>query len=174
MARRANALKSTGPRTEQGKARVALNPLKHGRYADNLPEKARPRRIPSKRGGVARDSRPDRPDLSVHARCPRAAEAQGVQRDCVARGACGKWAARASPQLEFRALPGKHGFRPQFREKMDRLANCVWCAHRSWQRSGTKLKASLESRGYEAKLTLGRGLDSSSTPSAGAVGSGGS
>src|SRR5271169_1490305 len=29
-ARRANALKSTGPRTERGKARVALNPLKHG------------------------------------------------------------------------------------------------------------------------------------------------
>ncbi|HEV2425538.1 MAG TPA: hypothetical protein VGZ29_11985 [Terriglobia bacterium] len=38
-ARRANALKSTGPRTEQGKARVALNPLRHGRYAVNLPER---------------------------------------------------------------------------------------------------------------------------------------
>ena len=38
-ARRANALKSTGPRTEQGKARVALNSLKHGRSAVNLPEK---------------------------------------------------------------------------------------------------------------------------------------
>ena len=29
-ANRANALKSTGPPTAQGKARVALNPLKHG------------------------------------------------------------------------------------------------------------------------------------------------
>ncbi len=32
-ARRANALKSTGPRTESGKARVALNALKHGQRA---------------------------------------------------------------------------------------------------------------------------------------------
>lgn len=38
-ARRANALKSTGPRTECGKARVALNPLKHGRRAVALQEK---------------------------------------------------------------------------------------------------------------------------------------
>ena len=32
-ANRANALKSTGPRTPQGKARVSLNRFKHGRYA---------------------------------------------------------------------------------------------------------------------------------------------
>ncbi len=32
-ARRSNALKSTGPRTRRGKARVCLNALKHGRYA---------------------------------------------------------------------------------------------------------------------------------------------
>jgi hypothetical protein len=38
-ARRANALKSTGPRTECGKARVALNPLKHGRRAVALQER---------------------------------------------------------------------------------------------------------------------------------------
>jgi hypothetical protein len=38
-ARRANALKSTGPRTERGKARVALNPLKHGRRAVALRER---------------------------------------------------------------------------------------------------------------------------------------
>ena len=38
-ARRANALKSTGPRTEWGKARVALNPLKHGRRAVGLQER---------------------------------------------------------------------------------------------------------------------------------------
>jgi hypothetical protein len=38
-ARRANALKSTGPRTACGKARVALNPLKHGRRAVALREK---------------------------------------------------------------------------------------------------------------------------------------
>jgi hypothetical protein len=36
LARRANALKSTGPRTVPGKARVALNALKHGRYARRL------------------------------------------------------------------------------------------------------------------------------------------
>jgi hypothetical protein len=38
-ARRANALKSTGPRTECGKARVALNALKHGRRAVALRER---------------------------------------------------------------------------------------------------------------------------------------
>ncbi len=38
-ANRANALKSTGPSTTHGKARVALNPLKHGGYAVRLPEK---------------------------------------------------------------------------------------------------------------------------------------
>lgn len=35
-ANRLNALKSTGPRTVPGKARVALNALKHGRYARRL------------------------------------------------------------------------------------------------------------------------------------------
>ena len=38
-ANRANAKKSTGPSTPQGKARVALNPLGHGAYAVRLAEK---------------------------------------------------------------------------------------------------------------------------------------
>ena len=38
-ANRRNALKCTGPRTPQGKARVSLNALKHGQYAHRLPEK---------------------------------------------------------------------------------------------------------------------------------------
>jgi hypothetical protein len=46
-ARRADALKSTGPRTERGKARVALNPLKHGRRAVAL------------RDGLAREGEAD-------------------------------------------------------------------------------------------------------------------
>ncbi len=37
-ANRANAQKSTGPRSLQGKARVALNALQHGRYAVRLRE----------------------------------------------------------------------------------------------------------------------------------------
>ena len=37
-ANRANALKCTGPRTPEGKARVALNRLKHGRRADHVRE----------------------------------------------------------------------------------------------------------------------------------------
>jgi hypothetical protein len=38
-ANRANALKSTGPRTVRGKARSCLNALKHGRYATRLGER---------------------------------------------------------------------------------------------------------------------------------------
>ena len=38
-ANRRNAQKCTGPRTPEGKARVSLNGLKHGRYAERLPEK---------------------------------------------------------------------------------------------------------------------------------------
>ena len=38
-ARRANALKSTGPRTARGQARAALNALKHGRYTWELAER---------------------------------------------------------------------------------------------------------------------------------------
>jgi len=38
-ANRRNAQKCTGPKTPEGKARVSLNGLKHGRYAQRLPEK---------------------------------------------------------------------------------------------------------------------------------------
>ena len=38
-ANRRNAQKGTGPRTPRGKARVSLNALKHGRYAQRLPER---------------------------------------------------------------------------------------------------------------------------------------
>ncbi len=50
-ANRANAKKCTGPSTAEGKARVALNALKHGRRADRLPEKL-PRAGDRERGCV--------------------------------------------------------------------------------------------------------------------------
>src|SRR5271167_2228443 len=57
-ANRANAQKCTGPRTPQGRARVALNVLKHGAYAVNLPENSCGRAIggarPNAAGSVAR------------------------------------------------------------------------------------------------------------------------
>lgn len=38
---RRNAQKCTGPKTPQGKARSSLNPLKHGRFAQDLASKIR-------------------------------------------------------------------------------------------------------------------------------------
>ena len=51
-ANRANAQKSTGPRTPQGKARVSFNSFKHGRYA------ARPEELAERllRGGCHREA----------------------------------------------------------------------------------------------------------------------
>jgi hypothetical protein len=51
-ANRANAQKSTGPRTPQGKARVSFNSFKHGRYA------ARPEELAERllRAGCVREA----------------------------------------------------------------------------------------------------------------------
>ena len=55
-ARRSNALKSTGPRTRRGKARVCLNALKHGRYAVTVARSARLREKLLEAGHTAQEA----------------------------------------------------------------------------------------------------------------------
>lgn len=147
-ARRANALKSTGPRTEQGKARVALNPLQHGRYALNLPEKLL-------RAGYRQEQAEWRQIRALIARTFQSASVvPGSERREKAEGP-----GETAPQEPRRALNvarclGSTVSGPSFEKKMDRLANCVWCAHRSWQGdTGAKLKSALNSVENETRLT---------------------
>jgi len=150
-ARRANALKSTGPRTAQGRARVALNPLRHGRSAVSLPEKLA-------RAGYRQDE--------AEWRAIRARIAQTFQRISSASAITGPERSEAAHGPEEIGPPeprrgskvdrhlGTTVSGPTFEKKMDRLANCVWCAHRSWQEhSGAKLKSALNSVESQARLT---------------------
>jgi hypothetical protein len=145
-ARRANARKSTGPRTEHGKARVALNPLKLGRYAIELPERLARAGYP---GGAARwheirsrIAQTFEPALTV-------AEPEGSElteyRD---QGNPAHHSGKRSPKQD----PGnpKHesekGIPKRYEKRMDRLANWVWCSHRGWQQPvGAKLESLSES-----------------------------
>ncbi len=153
-ARRSNALKSTGPRTDRGKARVALNRLKHGRYAVNLPEKlvragyrqgeAEWRRI---RRRIAQTFQPT---LAVPEPCsggvPTAAR---PPEPC---SACSGGVLTAARSVDRRLGSTISG--PSFEKKMDWLANSIWCAHRSWQEHlGSKLKSLLESENQQATVT---------------------
>ena len=138
-ARRANSLKSTGPRTAQGKARVALNPLKHGRYALNLPEKLA-------RAGYRQSE--------AEWRQIRARIAGTFQRTPAVPGSegTGPQEPQARPKPDRRLGSTVSG--PSFEKKMDWLANAVWCAHRSWQHyAGAKLTSPFESERCLARLT---------------------
>ena len=145
---RANALKSTGPWTERGKARVALNSLEHGRSAVNLPERLA-------RAGYRQGEEAWRQIRARIARTYQSAPAvSGPERSAGTEGSeeIGSPEPQRGPNLD-RHL-GTTVSRPSFEKKMDRLDNCVWCAHRSWQEhSGTKLKSALNSVESEARLT---------------------
>ena len=129
-ARRANALKSTGPRTERGKARVALNPLKHGRYAVNLPERLA-------RAGCLRD---EAEWHKIRARIAQVFEPTfGLPEP--SDGEPGEPRQGAKPGSDF----GFDTTGPRLQKRMDRLANWVWCSHRDWQQQwGAQLESSSE------------------------------
>ena len=156
-ARRANAGKSTGPRTGQGKARAALNALKHGRYAVGLAE------------GL------------VEAGCPVDEARWQTIRDRMAQvfapptPAERAWEAQAEHASEARAQHGSNAQPPrseagvtkyqqerqerlermeqQQQKRIDQLANWVWCAHRGWR------QAFLDSRPAPSRGQALRGED---------------
>jgi len=136
-ARRANALKSTGPRSEQGKARAALNPLQHGRCAVNLPDRLVRAGYPSEaaewhaiRARVARTFQPTSPASSGRDDTNPSGPDKG------------------NPHPKFEKSPSG------IEKKMDRLANWVWCWRREWQQQeGAKLESPLESCATAARLS---------------------
>ncbi len=122
---------------------MALNRLKHGRYAVNLPEKlaragyrhgeAEWRQI---RARIAQTFEPTPPILEP--------EDPGL----IA-------APELRPNSSFDRRLGSTVLGPSFEKKMDGLANWVWCAHRNWQEQpGTKLKSPLKSAESELKDSL--------------------
>jgi hypothetical protein len=133
-ARRANARKSTGPRTEQGKARAALNSLQHGGYAVNLPERLA-------RAGCRQEEAEWR---KIRARIAGAlTPAPAVS----GREAGGPPESQRDPSAGLRPEESNLDRKsPRIEKKIDRLANLVWCAHRTWrQPAGAELEYSLES-----------------------------
>ena len=139
-ARRANALKSTGPRTERGKARVALNPLKHGRYALNLPERLA-------RAGYRQGE--------TEWRLIRARIARTFEPTLRTPGFEGIGSTEQGQGRNFDRRLGSSVLGPSFEKKMDRLANWVWWAHRSWQEQpGAKRKSHLKSGKSEPRPSL--------------------
>jgi len=142
-ARRANALKSTGPRTPKGKARVALNPLKHGRSAVNLPEKLA-------RAGCRQDEAEWR---AIRARLARVFEptfSTSEPEDTLTKHD------QTGEPTKYHQAVGPYPNQANLEKKMDRLANWVWCSHRNWQQQiGAKLKSPLNSGKNGTRLSQG-------------------
>ena len=137
-ARRANALKSTGPRTARGKARAALNALKHGRYTRDLA------------GRLARAQCSEESALwqAIRRRIAEVFEPP-IRRPATQSPAAQGPATQANDaeiaeNLQPRTLaPEKVD---EIRKWMDQMANLVWCVHRSRrQHLGTKREDSAES-----------------------------
>ena len=148
-ANRANARKSTGPRSERGKARAGLNGLKHGRYAVDLAQR------------LARAGYPES-EARWHAIRARIAQTFGpvlaisspVRSSALARSSD----PAPSPVVKGWRVPGyRHepnqranpqGLDTRDAKKIDRMANWVWCSHRSWQQHfGPKPECSFKSAG---------------------------
>jgi hypothetical protein len=129
-ARRANACKSTGPRTAHGKARASLNALKHGKYAVGLAERL------AQAGCLVAQARwhaiRDRIVRTFPAPNPAQNPSEGT--------------AQAASQAEVTKYR-------QLEKRIDQLANWVWCAHRGWRRpSASKLESLAKSESKLARL----------------------
>jgi hypothetical protein len=120
-ANRANACRSTGPRSAHGKARAALNALKHGRYAAGLPERLQ------------------------RARCPEAEAQWHAIRARIAEAF--KPTIPAKPAVPTGpTMPDGRPRAGAFQKSIDRMANWVWAARRNWQHTArTKPESTLES-----------------------------
>jgi hypothetical protein len=138
-ANRANACRSTGPRSVHGKARAALNSLKHGRYAVDLPQRLGRARCPqaeaewhATRSRIAQafaPANPTRPACLPQACLPQEPSAPEAKLPDRVLGA-------------YQAIPKDSSFN----KKIDRMANWVWSAYRNWQHdNGTKPERGLES-----------------------------
>jgi len=151
-ARRANARKSTGPRTELGKARVALNGLKHGRNTVDLPGKLA-------RAGYA--------ESEVRWRAIRGRIAQifgPVLAISEAQGVVPKYRHdpnQPNPDQNPRNQPdpnrkaGRRNPEQHYKDRIDQVSNVVWCAHRSWgEHFSPKLESLSESVAESALHSL--------------------
>ncbi|MGH9358368.1 MAG: hypothetical protein ACRD1O_04245 [Terriglobia bacterium] len=149
-ARRVNARKSTGPRTSRGKARMALNGLKHGGYVVNLREKLA--------------AMEDREALAIYDKFARACTLRvGSERDrqeaerlaalvwCAARP---RGARRVKPASALESIAGKTKgqvlFRIRIKDPWQRLGVTFWRQQRRYALANLLRRTLLGSRPREA------------------------
>ena len=97
-ANRANAAKSTGPRTAEGKKRIVLNAPKHSRHARKIWRQVGGRQVQGRRGAAPMDSGPSAPRVSASWLAGRRTAGGAVGSAGVVRaGAAGASYARLGP-----------------------------------------------------------------------------